>query len=1127
MITISDGILTIPQCERFVGFTGDNNHTEKTFFISNNTQSGWLYRLYLTFDDGRHNFFILPATVSSEGTWLTWNIEESHILKSGLVKAQIKAFSEDNEVYHTTSDVFVAGLSSEEADSFKNGNSEFILYERTLNNLYRKMITASAKMPYVGENGNWFVYDTDNDVYTDSGVSSSAGLADNSVTPAKLDRAYWEKIIPVSEPITDCEVLFNTVGFVNSGGSIAFVNAKIFVADMDTTINGFCYAVGVKFTNADTVYLINVTDGTMWKITRTNTGDEYVTIYTYKFEKNTDTGLIADGSVTPAKLDRTYWEKKAPITTQIIDTESLFDTVSFINSGGSISFVNLSIEVSDMNFSIYGFCYAVGVRFETIDTLYLINVSDGSMWKIIRTNTGDEVEPVYTYEYIKQGVDGSFIADNSIEDSKLKQNYWKRFGSVPAVGNDTVLASMLEDDVIPIVSFIPGFHEEIGEGPFAVYPKGNNCFSLCNLINAEIWNVTKLENGGLEFSVSYIPQKIDTGLIDDIDNKWDYYCKEVSEFSDLDILLRDLTVSTVETAHRALVRFNVTYNSTVSSSVGAGLCVGLVDIEYIDETPRLIFTNLNTGKSWSYLCSNEKSLALISGKDGKSAYEYAKEGGYSGTEEQFINEMNSYANKADKGFLYVSMPDYVNVLINSTFKIFYRNIFSRDDVILWVGYNNNLTTRYYDNYLSISANAEGTHTLPWKAFDKGYNLLDSGELSIIASAKIPSETTKAIVIGDSTVNAGVITAKAAELYASNNATLMCLGTRGDGTHEGRSGWTAKMYCTVKSENGIENPFYNNGFDFAYYMSNQNYSDIQSVVIQLGINDIFAFKDYDWALYDSSEVLEYIQQMVSSVLSYDCNIKVIINLPITPNSNGTSFTEAYGTTQLYSTYNRNIIRFAEELIEYFASNPDVTISASNCVLDTKTQINDGVHPSAEGYNELGKRLYEVLVSVTDGGVYIAPLLDVTQRTRVDYTDRGTITAASEHELDSTKCYDTAFNGVRGDSISTKITSYTPISANSFSLQTSSTGGYGLEFPVRNFEVGKSYTLKYTADISNMRVYLIKYNSDTTYNSNEMLSNTTGSFVKNITPEEGCIYSIFFGALTADTLCTFSEISLTEN
>ena len=333
------------------------------------------------------------------------------------------------------------------------------------------------------------------------------------------------------------------------------------------------------------------------------------------------------------------------------------------------------------------------------------------------------------------------------------------------------------------------------------------------------------------------------------------------------------------------------------------------------------------------------------------------------------------------GSIYVSLPDYVNVLVGSEFKVYFRNILSRKDVLLWIGYTENLTTKYYDDYLSITATAEGTYSLPWKVYGEGRVLLDSGTLEIVAVSKTPTDVTKAIVIGDSTVNDGTMTNKVMELYNTAGATLTLLGTRGSGTHEGRGGWTAKSYCTIASSDGVANPFYNNGFDFAYYMANQGYSGVQAVAIQLGINDIFQVKDYSWSSYDSESILGYINQMVQSILAYDSTIKVIINLPTTPNSDGTSFTETYGTSQIYWYYNENIIRFAEELKDYFADNSRVVISASNCILDTKEHIRDGVHPTSDGYNLLGQRLYEVLVSVTDGSEIIVPLLDFTQRTRV--------------------------------------------------------------------------------------------------------------------------------------------------
>lgn len=466
--------------------------------------------------------------------------------------------------------------------------------------------------------------------------------------------------------------------------------------------------------------------------------------------------------------------------------------------------------------------------------------------------------------------------------------------------------------------------------------------------------------------------------------------------------------------------------------------------------------------------------------------------------------------------VYCSLPNCINVVVGNELRIYYRNILSREDVRLWIGYDNSLSTMYYGEHLTITAASEGTFTLPWVVFDAAHNQLASGEVQIIATAKAPTKA-KAIVIGDSTVNAGTMTAKLAELY---NGALTLLGTRGDGTHEGRGGWTAEDYCTKAAKSDVENPFYNGGFDFAHYMQSQGFDGVQAVAVQLGINDIFKFKEhYSWSLYDSTEAMSYMEQIVSSIHRYDSDIKVIINLPTTPNSDGVKFTETYGTTQLDWVYNRNIIRFSQELITHFANRANIVISASNCVLDTKTQIRDGVHPTEDGYNTLGQRLYEVLVS----NIEAKSLLGIMGRERV--TTGISILTTDPRELSTDKCYDTSFGGVRSYNVSTNITSYVPLSDNSFSCIVTKNTGNGLEFPVQ-LEAGKTYTLSWTSDNANVRAYLMKYNADTTYNANQLLGMGAGTKTATITPEDGYIYSICFPVLVNDTLCTISAISLTE-
>lgn len=474
-----------------------------------------------------------------------------------------------------------------------------------------------------------------------------------------------------------------------------------------------------------------------------------------------------------------------------------------------------------------------------------------------------------------------------------------------------------------------------------------------------------------------------------------------------------------------------------------------------------------------------------------------------------------------KSECYCSIPKYAHAKTGDEFRVYFRNVISLESAKLWVGSHSDLVTRYYEDYLSIIPTSDGVHDLKWKLYDDGGNLLDSGVLTIIASAKTATKTTTALVIGDSTVNAGVMTQAVMDLFADDGATLNLLGTRGTAPnlHEGRGGWAAYHYTHTAEDGTYTNPFLHGGvFDFGKYMAEQGFTDLQVVVIQLGINDVFSWKD---TTYKGEQVLGYLDTMVDSILAYDSNIKIVFNLPTTPNSNGESFTATYGTDQLFWVYNRNIIRFASDLMDHFGGNESVIISGANCVLDTQTQIRDGVHPTAEGYEILGERLYEVLVNVVDG--VAGSLLTVDREYVVNRST--TITATMPRELEFEKCYATGFAGVRGSASAGD--PYELISRNSLSYTATEqtyVAGRGIEFPVA-LEAGKTYRLSYTANETNAKVYLLKYNADTTFNSYELLGSANGDVTATITPEEGYIYTVMFTPVFAGA-GVWTNINLVE-
>lgn len=144
MITITKkGNFVIPQNECFIGHAGDNLNTTKYFFVEEITDISLIYRMYLQFDDGTCNYFLLESKVTDGGTELVWNVTNDQIFKSGIVKIQIKASNDSGEVFHSQITTMLVQTSIEFSDYFtQKENSEFLHYEETLNQLRTEITEA-------------------------------------------------------------------------------------------------------------------------------------------------------------------------------------------------------------------------------------------------------------------------------------------------------------------------------------------------------------------------------------------------------------------------------------------------------------------------------------------------------------------------------------------------------------------------------------------------------------------------------------------------------------------------------------------------------------------------------------------------------------------------------------------------------------------------------------------------------------------------------------------------------------------------------------------------------------------------------------------------------------------------
>ena len=486
----------------------------------------------------------------------------------------------------------------------------------------------------------------------------------------------------------------------------------------------------------------------------------------------------------------------------------------------------------------------------------------------------------------------------------------------------------------------------------------------------------------------------------------------------------------------------------------------------------------------------------------------------------------------------VAIPPVVRVLTGGEFSIYYANVISRQNAIFWCSSVSGLTTRRYDDHLSVTANAAGTYPLQWKVYSSGYSLLASGTCTIIAVDN-KAVTASALVIGDSTVTQGdYICKKLLSCFSAAGGALTLLGTRGTAPakHEGRAGWKASDYCTKAADGTYTNPFYDNGFDFSHYMATQGYTGVGVVVIQLGINDIF-YAGLD--SFSAAETIGYMDAMVTSILAYDSSIKVIVDLLTPPNGNTSVFTEKYGTSQIDFVYRLNTIRLSKALMEHFAGNASVVVSPNNCVLNPTQDINDGVHPTEGGYAKLGQMIYETMLGVHDGdsgGGQTPPLWDMPARTGVQWPEYSDGAVGRSFSVDK-YYYPLSFNGTTQSPANASMTDFAvgtdtlEFTIKAGGASASQLSGYGIVVPLA-LEVGKSYTFTAKCASANSGVNLMTYNvSDGvwTYASNARVCYSTTELCSNvITPEAGKGYAICFSQKSGGvgTKNVFSQISLQE-
>lgn len=286
-----------------------------------------------------------------------------------------------------------------------------------------------------------------------------------------------------------------------------------------------------------------------------------------------------------------------------------------------------------------------------------------------------------------------------------------------------------------------------------------------------------------------------------------------------------------------------------------------------------------------------------------------------------------------------------------------------------------VTGMSYERFLRFTPQASdiGDKTINVKIFDKiTGKAVDEGEFALHVIADSAPQK-KVIFIGDSLTDAGVYVK---EIQTLSNGNIVSIGTRTATVnsvtvnHEGRSGWSVTKYTTVDSFNNMANAFWNpltSKFDFSYYMSQNGFSDIDCVMLNLGTNDVTNIQGN----------ISGLNEMIASIHNYDSNIKIIISL-ITPPAtqdgcgNHTNMFDAtawkHNQLELVKRY---ILEYQDRDNNVYLSEPyfnidrlydfnTVSIPVSSRNPTTFLCQNNNVHPSTYGYLKMADVYYASLL-----------------------------------------------------------------------------------------------------------------------------------------------------------------------
>jgi hypothetical protein len=108
MIEVRNRDLIIPTSDEFVGVAGDNKIEVRQFVITDPKLFSFDFKLDVQQGENK-NIIDLDKTVETDKIILSWVVKKEHIPNNGILYAQLRAFSDNEEIWHSKKDNFRIG----------------------------------------------------------------------------------------------------------------------------------------------------------------------------------------------------------------------------------------------------------------------------------------------------------------------------------------------------------------------------------------------------------------------------------------------------------------------------------------------------------------------------------------------------------------------------------------------------------------------------------------------------------------------------------------------------------------------------------------------------------------------------------------------------------------------------------------------------------------------------------------------------------------------------------------------------------------------------------------------------------------------------------------------------------